>query len=97
MAACDTCQQNYHLHYFKPPLQRPPKKSKQYGCEDGVRHVPAVLPPALLQPAAAAPAQEEQAVRLLSSVTSHDSDGGVRHVPVVLPPALPQPAAAAPA
>ncbi|CAK1598773.1 unnamed protein product [Parnassius mnemosyne] len=31
MAACDTCQQHYHLHCLNPPLQRPPKKSKQYG------------------------------------------------------------------
>ncbi|KPI91344.1 PHD finger protein 14 [Papilio xuthus] len=31
MAACDTCRHHYHLHCLKPPLQRPPKKSKLYG------------------------------------------------------------------
>ncbi|XP_022825261.1 PHD finger protein 14 isoform X4 [Spodoptera litura] len=33
MAACDTCHQHYHLHCLKPPLQRPPKKSKLYGWQ----------------------------------------------------------------
>ncbi|XP_049869890.1 PHD finger protein 14 isoform X2 [Pectinophora gossypiella] len=33
MAACDTCRQHYHLHCLKPPLQRPPKKSKLYGWQ----------------------------------------------------------------
>lgn len=33
MAACDTCAQHYHLHCLKPPLQRPPKKSKLYGWQ----------------------------------------------------------------
>ncbi|XP_063824574.1 LOW QUALITY PROTEIN: PHD finger protein 14 [Ostrinia nubilalis] len=31
MAACDTCRHHYHLHCLRPPLQRPPKKSKLYG------------------------------------------------------------------
>lgn len=33
MAACDTCHHHYHLHCLKPPLQRPPKKSKLYGWQ----------------------------------------------------------------
>ncbi|CAH0763876.1 unnamed protein product [Diatraea saccharalis] len=33
MAACDTCRHHYHLHCLKPPLQRPPKKSKLYGWQ----------------------------------------------------------------
>ncbi|XP_060801799.1 PHD finger protein 14 isoform X3 [Amyelois transitella] len=33
MAACDTCGQHYHLHCLRPPLQRPPKKSKLYGWQ----------------------------------------------------------------
>ncbi|XP_045494086.1 PHD finger protein 14 isoform X1 [Colias croceus] len=33
MAACDTCQHHYHLHCLRPPLQRPPKKSKLYGWQ----------------------------------------------------------------
>ncbi|XP_053604152.1 PHD finger protein 14 isoform X2 [Plodia interpunctella] len=33
MAACDTCAQHYHLHCLRPPLQRPPKKSKLYGWQ----------------------------------------------------------------
>ncbi|CAG4992832.1 unnamed protein product [Parnassius apollo] len=33
MAACDTCQQYYHLHCLNPPLQRPPKKSSTAGHE----------------------------------------------------------------
>ncbi|KAJ0178797.1 hypothetical protein K1T71_005572 [Dendrolimus kikuchii] len=33
MAACDTCAHHYHLHCLKPPLQRPPKKSKLYGWQ----------------------------------------------------------------
>ncbi|CAH0725260.1 unnamed protein product, partial [Brenthis ino] len=33
MAACDTCRHHYHLHCLRPPLQRPPKKSKLYGWQ----------------------------------------------------------------
>ncbi|XP_022119856.2 PHD finger protein 14 isoform X1 [Pieris rapae] len=33
MAACDTCHHHYHLHCLRPPLQRPPKKSKLYGWQ----------------------------------------------------------------
>lgn len=33
MAACDTCRHHYHLHCLRPPLQRPPKKSKSYGWQ----------------------------------------------------------------
>ncbi|XP_045446683.1 PHD finger protein 14 [Melitaea cinxia] len=33
MAACDTCRQHYHLHCLRPPLSRPPKKSKLYGWQ----------------------------------------------------------------
>lgn len=33
MASCDTCRNHYHLHCLRPPLQRPPKKSKLYGWQ----------------------------------------------------------------
>ncbi|OWR41347.1 PHD finger protein 14 [Danaus plexippus plexippus] len=33
MAACDTCRHHYHLHCLRPPLQRPPKKTKLYGWQ----------------------------------------------------------------
>ncbi|XP_028030970.1 PHD finger protein 14 isoform X2 [Bombyx mandarina] len=33
MAACDTCRRHYHLHCLRPPLTRPPKKSKLYGWQ----------------------------------------------------------------